>query len=585
MDHEQMVARIEYLHERTVLLEKRMNCIQTIARALGSSLNMDEVLHTVAREVTTMLDAHRATVFLVDEDSGQLRSRVIIGPELKEVVLEKGQGVAGWVAKTGKTLNVKDAYKDKRFDPHFDQVSGFKTESILCQPMVTYRGKIVGVVQALNKTTGYFTLEDEHLLSTITTQATISIENAKYYAEVQEANFQLRDAQDNLKRNYQRLETLYRIQADMSQTWEPDTLMEAVLRQLLTAIPCGVGALLLARPAPARLYVLESGNRDAQVIVPAIVSGIVGAVVEAQNGSIGSTLPSDIPPILHPQVDVDVSNFVCEPLSDGEGEVFGSLVLANRRRSMQFDAEEEQLLRIVARQVALAVERLTQHDELTRSNNLALIGQALSGVLHDLKSPMSVISGYVQLMEAEEEEAKRNEYAMAVLKQFKQVSSMTQEVLAFARGETQILKRNIYLSKFLQEVEELLRQEMAGSGIELSVVNTFKKKLKADEDKLRRVMFNIARNAREAMPAGGSFSILVEEAGDHVRFKFTDTGPGIPEEIRDRLFQSFVTTGKKDGTGLGLAIVKKIVEQHGGDIKYSSAAGQGTTFTILLPKE
>ena len=585
MDHQQMVARIEYLHERTELLEKRLNCIQTIAGSLGSSLNMDEVLHTVAKEVTTMLDAERSTVFLVDEDTGQLRSRVIIGPELKEVVLEKGQGVAGWVASSGKTLNVKDAYKDKRFDPTFDQVSGYKTESILCQPMVTYRGKIVGVVQVLNKTSGYFTLEDEHLLSTISTQATISIENAKYYAEVQEANFQLREAQDNLKRNYQRLDTLYRIQADMSQTWERDTLMRAVLKQLLSAIPCGVGALLLAKPAPPTLYCLQSGSDSVKVISPAMVAGIAGAVVEAKNGSIAQVLPSGIPPILHPQVDVDISNFACQPLAASDGDVIGSLVLANRRKALEFSAEDEQLLRIVARQVALAMERLAQHEELTRSNNLAVIGQALSGVLHDLKSPMSVISGYVQLMESEEDEDKRNEYAMAVLKQFKQVSSMTQEVLAFARGETQILKRNIYPSKFFQEIHELLKQELAGTGIELTVENQVKTKIKADDDKLRRVVFNIARNACEAMPDGGAFSIVVDSVDDQVRFRFADTGPGIPEAIRDRLFQSFVTTGKKDGTGLGLAIVKKIVDEHGGQITYDSQPGKGTTFTILLPKE
>jgi signal transduction histidine kinase len=86
------------------------------------------------------------------------------------------------------------------------------------------------------------------------------------------------------------------------------------------------------------------------------------------------------------------------------------------------------------------------------------------------------------------------------------------------------------------------------------------------------------------MPDGGMFKILVEEAGDNVRFEFCDSGPGIPAEIRDRLFESFVSSGKEDGTGLGLAIVKKIVDEHDGRIEVSDRSGGGTIFQIELPK-
>jgi signal transduction histidine kinase len=101
--------------------------------------------------------------------------------------------------------------------------------------------------------------------------------------------------------------------------------------------------------------------------------------------------------------------------------------------------------------------------------------------------------------------------------------------------------------------------------------------------KLRRAIVNVARNAGEAMRGGGRFAIQVAKRGDRLVFTLSDTGPGIPEEIRDRLFQSFATHGKADGTGLGLAIVKRIAEEHGGSVECRTRAGKGTTFVLSIP--
>jgi len=584
VDPEQMQTRLEYLHDRVTLLEKRFRCIQVITNALGSSLQMDEVLHTVAEQATTLLDSERATVFLVDDETRDLIATVIIGDGLRELVLRPGQGIAGWVAQTGKTVNVKDAYRDRRFDGTFDRMSGFRTRTILCQPMVTYGGKIIGVIQVLNRRRGYFTMEDQDLLSTITTQATITIENSKFYTQLHEANLQLTEVQESLQRNYGRLETLYRIQTEMTQQWERGAVIEGVLGELMATIPCVVCSVLLTTPSPPRFYVKQKGYNDIYMVSPAVLEGPLAAIVEKGKGLHVGQDRGDVPGALHPQIEIPLTNLLAEPLVSNQGEVFGVLALANRADLLSFTAEDLQLVRIVARQIAIAFGRLQQHEELTTANNLALIGGALSGVLHDLKSPMSVISGYVQLMEAEDDPSQRRQYSVDVLKQFKLVSTMTHEVLAFARGERQILKRNIYLQKFLEEMEQLLQQEFSGREITLSIENSCRDKLKADEGKLKRLFFNIARNARDAMPEGGTFRILVRDTGDGVEFEFSDTGSGIPEEIQDRLFQSFVTKGKKDGTGLGLAIVKNIVEQHGGTITYETGSDSGTTFVVTLPK-
>jgi signal transduction histidine kinase len=96
-------------------------------------------------------------------------------------------------------------------------------------------------------------------------------------------------------------------------------------------------------------------------------------------------------------------------------------------------------------------------------------------------------------------------------------------------------------------------------------------------------VINLARNAAEAMPNGGTFTIAAWKDGERIVLSFADTGAGIPDQIRDKLFEPFVTQGKRDGTGLGLAIVKQVIEAHGGEVHFESTPGKGTTFTLSLP--
>lgn len=579
-------GQLAALRERNAVLESRLEGIQTIASSLGGTLGLDEILHTVGAQVTRALSAQRATIYLVNEESQALEARVIIGPEMTSLSLAPGQGIAGWVASSGKTVNIKDAYKDRRFDPTFDQATGFKTQSILCQPMKNYRGRTIGVVQVLNKVEGYFSSEDADVLSTITTQATISIENSKFFLQLQESNIRLREAQDNLRRNYARLETVYNLQSEIAHSFDREILLDKILPEVARAISCQAVALLLVRPGAPTLKVYNWGDDTAvRTVRPAAVGGILGSVTRGGDGYSPEGRQNESLLFVHPEIDLGLVHVIADPLKDSDGESVGAIAVARKRIREPFSAEDVQTLRIVSRQIAVALDRLLQHEELTRSNNLALIGQALSGVLHDLKSPMSIISGYVQLMEMEDSPDKRGEFAKEVIKQFRHVAAMTQEVLAFSRGEAQILKRPIYLQEFLSEMKVLLDKEFEGRGVMVQIQNEYKGKLKADENKLKRLVFNLARNARDAMERGGSFSIQVKEVDGHVALSFTDTGHGIPEGVQERMFQSFVTQGKKDGTGLGLAIVKNIVDQHGGTITFSTRKDVGTTFNILLPKE
>jgi signal transduction histidine kinase len=163
------------------------------------------------------------------------------------------------------------------------------------------------------------------------------------------------------------------------------------------------------------------------------------------------------------------------------------------------------------------------------------------------------------------------------------MESMTHEVLAFAQGRREVLTQKVYIDKFVEAVRELLLPETERYGVELRVQADYGGPARFDESKLKRVIFNLARNACQAMAAGGTFTWRVARENDLLVFECSDTGPGIPKQMEGRLFESFATHGKSDGTGLGLAMAKKIVDAHCGSIGCHSEVGRGARFRIELP--
>ena len=153
--------------------------ILDVTRALGVTVDLDPLLAQIAAAATDVLDCERATVFLCDHAKGELFSRIATGMEgapIEEIRFGMDKGIAGEVATTGKGVNIPDPYADPRFNPDFDRKSGFVTKSLLTLPLGGHNGKIVGVLQVLNKRGGPFGDRDERLLSTLGAQAGVAIE-------------------------------------------------------------------------------------------------------------------------------------------------------------------------------------------------------------------------------------------------------------------------------------------------------------------------------------------------------------------------------------------------------------------------
>lgn len=177
------LQELEHTTKHLVKEIRRLEQIIEASKMINSTLNLDKLLKVILDIALRIVDADSGTVYLVDEKKGELWSKVLQASEQITIRLPLGKGIAGFVAATGDTLNIPDAYLDARFNPEVDRKTGYHTKTILCMPMKNKDGRIVGVFQLLNKRDGAFTPEDENAINALSVHASIALENARLYEE------------------------------------------------------------------------------------------------------------------------------------------------------------------------------------------------------------------------------------------------------------------------------------------------------------------------------------------------------------------------------------------------------------------
>ncbi|WP_437286939.1 GAF domain-containing protein [Sorangium sp. So ce406] len=613
-------ARIQELEARLAQAEKTVQALRDVGLALGSTLDLDQLLALILNKITELLDADRATLYLLDEQRQRLFSRIVIGEEARAIELPVGAGIAGHVAKVGRTVRVKDAYRDRRFSRDWDDVTGYRTRSILAAPMKNHVGRTIGVIQVLNKHgEGEFSVHDEELLSALATQAAVSIDNSRLFLSVIQKNTQLVETKEQLEHRVSDLKLLFELESAMGRATTMEDLARAVITSAGRACEARAGAMLVDEiegglvlyffdlaafeegsppprsPAsgdepegvvdasPPRLEVKRIAMRRGEGIVGRAMVHNEAVWFSSEGG--GDEGDTPVSPRLAQLLGAELKTAIAVPLEGEDAVPIGAMALYNSRKPHGFSKDDRALLRLVSANASTALRLFRSRLEREQSERLTTIGRLLSGVMHDVRTPLTVISGYVQLMAGAPDAATREDHARLILKQFDVISAMQREVLEFARGERSILVRKVYLTKFFGDIEKQLEQELAGTGVTLSLVLEDRGTARFDEAKMTRLLHNLVRNAADAMrPGGGRVTIRAYRDGGDLAISVADTGKGIPKEIQGRLFQSFVTAGKRGGTGLGLAIVKKIVDEHAGTIKVESS-DKGAKFTIRLPQE
>jgi signal transduction histidine kinase len=288
------------------------------------------------------------------------------------------------------------------------------------------------------------------------------------------------------------------------------------------------------------------------------------------------------------------------PSPEGEGMLVpllarsgmsGMLVLGHaRRRRRPVSTAEARLVSVIAGRAALALENHAFQRELIASERLAALGTMAEMLVHDLRGPMTIIRGYAETLLTDGlSRAEVSSRAALIVDAVDRLERMTTETLDFARGAERLVRRSVPLTVLLLDLAAGLEADLPG----LEVVRDFDlpagRRGSVDVDKLRRAVFNIAANAREAMGGRGrlllSASVARIDSAEQLVLELADEGPGVAHEIADRVFDPFVTSGKKRGTGLGLAVARRFVEDHGGRVElvHDPPSARGARFRIALP--
>jgi len=224
-------------------------------------------------------------------------------------------------------------------------------------------------------------------------------------------------------------------------------------------------------------------------------------------------------------------------------------------------------------------------EQLAHAQKLEAVGRLAGGVAHDFNNVITAISGYAQLLSGSlAPEDPRRADADEIHKAATRAARLTQQLLAFARRQI-VQPRVSDLNRLIHEVTRLLRRLLGGQVELILDLTTDPVAVSLDPGQFEQVLVNLTLNARDAMPAGGQIVIRTLLQGDVVTLSVSDQGEGMSEDVRAMIFEPFFTTKAHGrGTGLGLATVYGIVEQSGGSIEVTSRVGEGSTFTIRLPR-
>jgi two-component system, cell cycle sensor histidine kinase and response regulator CckA len=236
------------------------------------------------------------------------------------------------------------------------------------------------------------------------------------------------------------------------------------------------------------------------------------------------------------------------------------------------------------------VRDLTRQNELEnqlrQAQKMEAVGRLAGGIAHDFNNLLTAIAGYSEFLIGGIEDERLRRHASEINKAAARAASLTGQLLAFSRRQV-LQPRVLDLNAVVSDMDMMLRR-LIGEDVELvTMLDPNLGAVQADPTQVEQVIVNLAVNARDAMPNGGSVTIetanISTDDGEYVELRMTDTGVGMTESERGQLFDPFFTT-KEGGTGLGLATVYGIVEQSGGAIEVDSAPGMGSSFRICLPR-
>ena len=327
-----------------------------ISRTIAAFETLDEILATLVEITTRELDADRGSIFLNDSETGELYSRVAQGNFNREIRILNDSGVAGHVFTAGKGVIVHDAYTDPRFNREIDEETGYLTKSILCVPIRTVKGEIIGVAQALNKKTGLFTEEDRKLLEAMTTQAAITLQSTQFV--------------ERMKRFRTKEMEFFDVVSEVTAEIDLGILLQKVMSEATRMLNAERATLFLNDEKTGELFSkIGLGLQATEIRMPNHL-GIAGTVFTSRKTVNIPYAYADLRfnPAFDKKTGFFTRSILCIPVINKNGKIIGVTQVLNKRGG-PFTQEDESRLKAFTAQVSIALENAKLFDDVQNMKN------------------------------------------------------------------------------------------------------------------------------------------------------------------------------------------------------------------------
>jgi len=552
---------------------EEMAAVNRVARRVSASLDLQETLDGIVGATAELVPCVLAEISLWDEERQMLTLQALrCEPDRTYPVgrtFPPGEGYTGWVVRNRRPLLVPDV--DARQDIRPDLLPGeLPFKAYIGLPLLA-GDELIGTLVLIHDRAGAFDEEDLRLLEGLAGQAAVAIRNAQLFEEIE--------------RKARRLAALNAVAFVVNQPLPLQEIMDQAVAKVIEVMETDAGGV--------RLYDQATGD-----LVIASFQGLEPEDIQRiRRLSLGEGFAERLAQFREPLVVGDLKQV--PQLADIAGYGFGThayvpVMVKGKtvgvlgmitRRTREFTSEELGLLTAIGHQIGVAVENARLRRQALEAERLAAVGRVAGTIAHDLRGPLGgIIRSAEFLARPELSDGTRQKLSRAIVAMARRLVSTAQEILDYTRGGRIALRlAPCLLPDFLEEVIEVLKVDFSDRGIEVLMEWDYTGQAWMDSDRMAQVVYNIAANARDAMPEGGRLTIVTRQTGEWVELRFADTGPGVPPELRERIFESFVSYGKREGAGLGLAIARRIVREHGGEIGVESPAAGGATFVVRLP--
>ena len=562
------------LHGEQRQRAEEMLILNELAARINANLDLADTLEVVVAAAAELIPCALAEVSLWNEQTEMLTLHALHCDPERAFPLgcsyPPGKGYTGWLVQNRLPLLVPDVSEREDIRPHL--LSGELPYQAYAGVPLLAGDKLVGTLVLVSDDPGAFDQDDMRLLQALAHHATMAIGNARVFERVTRRN--------------RALSALFAVAEAVNCPGDLDEILREGLKQVLSVTGLEMGAIAVSDSVTAPLVL------QCQV-------GMSPEIEEWLEGQLGCKALAEWPEgemLLVEEIRPDDAK-VPQPVREeglrltaevplfAEGGMVGVLSVATCE-PRRFSAEESALLQAIGHQLGTAIANERLRQEALMAERLAAVGRVAAGVAHDLRSPLGGILRSTEFLARPElSPDMRDRLSRAVVALVRRLMNTTQQILDYVHREKLPLRlAPCSLCEFLDEVLAVLDVDFSERGIEVVHQCNYGREVVMDSDRMAQVVYNIAANARDAMPRGGTLTVATRESGDQIEVRFSDTGLGVPEQVRDRIFEPLFTYGKREGAGLGLSIARRIVEEHGGKLWLESGEEGGATFVVSLPR-